>query len=260
MVLLINRILSFIGIRVVKNSTFMTFQKLAAQSGNKELEFLKAMPRHLAEHVLANLPKSHAQLRQDVFALAMLNFKRSGFFVEFGATNGKDRSNTLLLEKDFGWSGILAEPAKSWHKELLENRSCYISKMCVWVESGLEIQFSENSYRELSTISEFANRDSRASNPPSSASYSVPTISLLDLLMQNNAPRIIDFLSIDTEGSEYEILKAFDFSKYRFRTIVCEHNYGPMREKIINLLVSNGYSHVYENISEFDDWYVLDES
>jgi hypothetical protein len=86
--------------------------------------------------------------------------------------------------------------------------------------------------------------------------YHVPSISLEDLLLSNNAPYHIDYLSIDTESSEYEILNAFDFSKYHNEVITCEHNFTKSRKKIYNLLVNNGYKRVYEGISQFDDWYV----
>jgi len=86
--------------------------------------------------------------------------------------------------------------------------------------------------------------------------YSVTSISLEDLLNEYKAPYHIDYLSIDTEGSEYEILSAFDFSKYHIEVITCEHNYTKSREKIYNLLANNGYKRVYEEISQFDDWYV----
>ena len=56
-----------------------------------------------------------------------------------------------------------------------------------------------------------------------------------------NAPKNIDYLSIDTEGSEYEILKTFDFDKYNSKVITCEHNYTPARNKIYSLLSANGY-------------------
>jgi hypothetical protein len=85
----------------------------------------------------------------------------------------------------------------------------------------------------------------------------VRTISLNDLLQKHNAPAEIDYLSIDTEGSEFEILNAFDFSKHRVKVITCEHNYTEMREKIFKLLTENGYSRIYVEFSGFDDWYVL---
>src|SRR5436189_1252600 len=61
-------------------------------------------------YAATNAHRSHAQLFQDLFVLETVKEKRDGFFVEFGATNGVDLSNTALLERDYGWKGILAEP------------------------------------------------------------------------------------------------------------------------------------------------------
>jgi hypothetical protein len=83
-------------------------------------------------------------------------------------------------------------------------------------------------------------------------------VSLLDLLKFHNAPRYIDFLSVDTEGSEFEILNAFDFREYRFGAITVEHNYAPQRKEVIALLTSNGYRQVHSELSDFDDWFVLE--
>ena len=67
---------------------------------------------------------------------------------------------------------------------------------------------------------------------------------------------MIDYLSIDTEGSELDILNNFDFNSYQFRVITCEHNYSSNRDKIYNLLSNNGYKRVMTDISQFDDYYI----
>ena len=67
-------------------------------------------------------PYSNAQLLQDLWVLYELKEKRNGYFVEFGACDGMSLSNTLLLEKTFGWQGALAEPARAWHAALYANR------------------------------------------------------------------------------------------------------------------------------------------
>jgi len=201
--------------------------------------------------------KSKSQLNQDMFVLVELGFKRDGYFVEFGATNGLDLSNTHLLEKEFGWTGILAEPARVWQEALIANRTCKINFDCVWSKSHEEIEFNEVSAAELSTIDTFSGSDMHKQARESGNKYKVYTVSLLDLLKKYKAPKEIDYLSIDTEGSEFEILSAFDFDAYKIRVITCEHNFTPMREQIYELLTSKGYTRKYPEFSRFDDWYVL---
>ena len=202
--------------------------------------------------------KAKSQLNQDMFVLSELGFKKNGYFVEFGATDGKDLSNTHLLEKEMGWTGILAEPAWIWASGLALNRKCNITFDCVWSKTGEILEFNEPYAAELATINSFSNGDEHAKNREGGHIYEVKTISLLDLLKKYNAPKEIDYLSIDTEGSEFEILNAFDFDAYQFRVITCEHNYTPMREKIYDLLTSKGYTRKHKEYSRFDDWYVLD--
>jgi hypothetical protein len=86
----------------------------------------------------------------------------------------------------------------------------------------------------------------------------VEKISLEDLLETHSTPNEIDYLSIDTESSEYEILAHFDFGKRVLRCITCEHNYTANREKINLLLSSKGYVRKYTEFLECDDWYFLD--
>lgn len=201
---------------------------------------------------------SRSQFKQDVFALMVNKFKEDGYFVEFGATNGFDISNTYILEKQFGWRGVLVEPAKMWQENLIKNRDCNIEFDCVWHTSGELLDFDMVKEGELSTLSIFSNSDEHAKARQEKITYVVNTISLIDLLKKYNAPKEIDYLSVDTEGSELDILSAFDFNEYRFNCITIEHNFTENREKLKLLLEQNGYKRIFEHLSKWDDWYIAE--
>lgn len=208
----------------------------------------------LAAHGCSDKPRG--QLKQDVFVLLQTKFKRGGFFVEFGATNGIDLSNTYLLETAFGWTGILAEPARVWHADLARNRTAAIEHDCVWTSTGAKLDFNMTNDGEFSTIDAFSEADLHASTRKTGEKYQVTTVSLTDMLERHNAPRHIDYLSIDTEGSEFEILNAFDFDLRRIDIITCEHNYTETGDRIHALLAGKGYERVLEGLSKWDHWYV----
>ncbi|PPR31787.1 MAG: hypothetical protein CFH28_00371, partial [Alphaproteobacteria bacterium MarineAlpha6_Bin6] len=85
----------------------------------------------------------------------------------------------------------------------------------------------------------------------------VDTVTLEDLLKEHKAPEKIDYLSIDTEGSEYLILENFNFKLYEISIITIEHNFiDDLRNKIKSLLEKNNFVRVFEKISRMDDWYV----
>ena len=203
------------------------------------------------------LKGSHSQLLQDLFVLHRTGEKRNGYFVEFGATDGVSLSNTYMLERDYGWSGIVAEPARGWHERLRANRRCRISTLCVWDVSGASLPFNEAPVGELSTIASYSGGDAHAGAREGGRHYAVSTVSLNDLLDMHDAPGEIDYLSIDTEGSELRILAAFDFSRRRIGCISVEHNFTPARRQLHELLTDRGYRRVFESISFWDDWYVL---
>jgi FkbM family methyltransferase len=226
------------------------------QAAHRDMSFLQAMPPGHAGELFGLLPESKSQLRQDLFVLSELGFKRGGFFVEFGAASGLELSNTWLMEKKFGWSGILAEPARCWHAQLAANRSCLVEHDCVWSKTGQQLDFAEADEAEISTLSDFKDADMHSKSRRSSRHYGVRTISLNDMLEKHSAPRDIDYLSIDTEGSELEILSSLDFNKYQFKAITCEHNHTASRALIHDLLSGAGYVRKFTELSDFDDWYV----
>ena len=253
---LIKKFIGLFGFVLIKKKTFASLSSgLTIIPG---VDFLIGLQSHNTKELLTILGDSKSQNFQDLFVLSELNLKKRGFFVEFGAANGIHCSNSFLLEKNFSWRGILAEPAKTWHKELRRNRPlASIEDACVWKESNLLLSFNETEDGNLSTLDFFSGHDSHREFRKHGRKYDVTTISLTDLLDKYSAPRSIDYLSIDTEGSEFEILNSFDFEKYSVSVITCEHNYTPMREKIFDLLTSKGYKRKHQDVSQWDDWYVL---
>lgn len=201
---------------------------------------------------------AHSQLGQDLLALALSDCKRDGFFVEFGATDGLYLSNTALLEKRFGWTGILAEPSRKWQNKLQHNRSSTIIQDAMWSESGVEMDFRESLIGELSTLSNFVASDNHKSLR-FGRTYRVSTRTLSEVLREHSAPKHIDFLSVDTEGSEYEALLGVDLNEFSFGLICVEHNFGPSREQVELLLTGHGYIQILESISDFDAWFVHPE-
>jgi FkbM family methyltransferase len=245
-----------VGIGITSYENLLNLRENAIDKSRHDLEFIYAMgPKHY-ETLFILLKQSQSQLRQDLFVLVESQFKREGYFVEFGATNGIDLSNSYLLEQNFMWKGILAEPARVWHPNLERNRpNSKIETLCVWSESNSTLLFNEAATSELSTVALFSHKDRHTTTRKLGKKYQVQSISLLDMLKKHDAPNYIDYLSIDTEGSEYEILNAFDFNEYSFGVISVEHNYTPQREKLYKLLTSNGYKRKFESLSLFDDWY-----
>lgn len=207
-------------------------------------------------YVFDRIGDSKAQILQDLWVGFELREKREGFFVEFGATNGLTNSNTWLLEKHLGWTGILAEPNAVWHSELGHNRNCVIDRRCVYSSSGQTVSFVSPDDPELSAISATAGFDHFAPIREAAATFEVETISLNDLLDEHGAPETIDYMSVDTEGSELDILEAFDFAKRRIRLLSVEHNNTPQEAKIDRLLAQHNYQRRFPEFSQWDGWYV----
>lgn len=201
------------------------------------------------------MSESKSQLGQDLKVLNYYNNKRNGYFVEIGAVDGLQLSNTFLLEHKYDWSGICVEPIPYMYNYCLQNRPKSIcSNKAIYSKSNEQVIFSiahnNNFFSGISNHID-CHKDTVNSNK---TDIIVTTITLTDLLDHNNAPEFIEYLSIDTEGSELEVLKGIDFNKYKFGLIDIEHNYiEPIRTQIRDLLLSKGYEYLGEN--QWDDSY-----
>jgi FkbM family methyltransferase len=200
---------------------------------------------------------SYSQLQQDLNVIKFYNEKKDGFFIEIGANNGISISNTYLLEKQYNWKGICCEPNPTVFEKLIVNRPNSICcNEAIYDISNKYVTFELKNNNFLSGISNHIVETKKFifNQKTKNKLVQVKTISLLDLLNKYNCPKFIEYMSIDTEGSELEIIKNFDFNKYTFGLIDIEHNYiEPRRTQIRNLLLSNGYIYIGEN--KWDDMY-----
>jgi FkbM family methyltransferase len=181
--------------------------------------------------------------------------KMNGYFLDIGASDGIDENNTVLLERYYDWDGICCECDPRDITKLRKERQCNIVTSPVFRKTGELINFELHSANHLSSI-EGCQVEKYRNN--SSGVVCMATISLVDCLKKFNAPKNIDYMSLDTEGAEYEILSTFDFENYKINYIALEHNFQePKRTKIRQLLESKGYA--YHRSLVCDDDYILKE-
>ena len=214
-----------------------------------------------------NIEKINSQLYQDVFASFIVGKKFEKTYLEFGATDGFNLSNSYMLENSFNWKGVLSEPSPQWHEALIKNRkNSDIVTKCIWKETGKKLDFFMSDQGELSTLKNFVESD-KISMPvntkmrkESGKIISVETISLNDLVKEYFNNTCPSYISIDTEGSEYEILKSFDLKKFRPQLFTIEHNHTDTEAKIDEHLIANGYIRIFRKLTAFDAWYIQFEN
>lgn len=192
---------------------------------------------------------SYSQLGQDLFAIEFFNKKRDLTFAEIGAFDGINLSNTYLLEKKYGWKGVCIEPIEEEFDKLKQNRSCNVIQKAVYSSSGKKLVFSVKESGMLSGIKDNIDCHKHASLKKETI---VETITFNDLAKQLDLPKLIHYVSLDTEGSELEVLNGVDFNEYTFGLLNLEHNFvEPRRTQMKNLLKKNDY--VYLGHNSFDD-------
>lgn len=199
---------------------------------------------------------TNSQIEQERWVFAMCNGRRDGRFAEIGAFDGVLHSNSYVLESEHGWKGVCVEPNPSLFARLTESRSAICLERAVYRETGQILSFIPS--QEIGTLAEFAGNDRHADARACAAAthglIQVETISFAEIAaMGDFAETGFDYVSLDTEGSELEILRTIDFARHRIALFTIEHNFvEPRREQMRILLAEAGYDRL--NVG-FDDWY-----
>jgi FkbM family methyltransferase len=180
--------------------------------------------------------KYYSQAGQDKWVLKnVFSFKKNGYFVEIGAFDGIYLSNTYLLEKKFQWNGLCIEGNQGTYKKLSQNRRSICVNACVGSAGGV-IDFDQDGGTE-SGAWESSDPLNEVPIHPKINIIKLPTTPLSELLDAHQCPETIDYLSVDVEGMEEEVLKTFPFNKRKF---ICATIERPS-ESLRNQLRKEGY-------------------
>ena len=188
-----------------------------------------------------------------------LNFE-NGFFIEVGAHDGIFQSNTLNLEESLGWKGILIEPSLNAYLECIKNRpkSICINLALTSFEQykKKEFVFGDFNSSPMSSVaanrsgfSKFENLKNYLSGITKKKLRPVSTAPL-QLIIDKIGIDKVDFLSLDVEGFEYEVLKGVNFNKCRPKYILIEVR-EIQKKNIFDLMLGLNYTFL-ENISNFN--------
>ncbi len=201
-----------------------------------------------------NLPSSEhqTQLNQDIFALLMNRF-RTGFFLEIGANDGFTLSNTVYLEDNFGWKGILVEANKKYMPSLLERTNSVVVNKAVSSQDGKAEFVDAGLYGGLKDSLD----DSHYVYTKDAECVTVDCMGLQEILDANEAPKLIDFVSIDVEGGEVPIVEQMISVSQRFRCGCIEYNNRTDDyRRIVALLETAGYKVIWRKQTEQDLFFV----
>lgn len=208
----------------------------------------------------------YSQIEQDKYYIEnIINYKPNGIFIEIGGYDGITGSNTYFLEKNLNWSGIIIECNPIMVQKCKENRNCIICDKAIYKESNKEIEIVIPEGKEivggkeqLAGIKEYIKPESLNAFKDSykqQKTITVNTININDLLEQNNIYEI-DYVSLDIEGYELEVLKTWNFEKFKVKYLTIEHgNVIHYQKQIREFLLSKGFS--FSRNNKWDDEYIL---
>jgi len=200
----------------------------------------------------------YSQINQDRIADFVLSRKAKGVFLDIGAHDGITFSNTYFFEKERGWTGICIDPNPDVFQKLVANRQCICVNCAIATEEKQMIYRKVNGMYflemlggilEFMDIEHIERFNKEIANHPE---CNIEDISVeckrLDSILNKYDMNKIDYLSLDTEGAEYEILQSLDFNKLNIRLMSVERN---KDSQVRNLLISKGYRYCSAGFDAF---------
>jgi FkbM family methyltransferase len=211
--------------------------------------------------------RSFSQFGEDVAAIRYFRMKLGGIYVDIGAYDGIHLSNTAMLELQYGWHGVLVEPIKSVHDRMVESRP---GSVCIHgavsAEKGpLHFTYSAADGGMLSGTA-FDPRHQARVEEESRRQHAPVEFLLVSAIHPNEVLRTaaalapwgpdekaIDFLSIDTEGTELDILRSIDWNAFRPKLLCVENHFQERHQS--DFLHSVGYRRTGKTLGYCNDFY-----
>ena len=183
----------------------------------------------------------------------------SGFYVDVGAHDGVSINNTLYFEKTHQWTGINIEPIKKVFDNLMINRPTNINLNCAVCNNDGETEFICNTgYTEMiSGIKDtFDDRHFQrlySENAEMGSTTEVIRVNTkrLETIFDEHRVSHVNYLSIDVEGAEFEVIKSINFSKVFIDVIGFENNYEDVSVPIVAYLENQGYKVIHKSLDIF---------
>ncbi len=195
---------------------------------------------------LYNEPSFTSQVGQDSWVCGeAFNGMTNGTFVDIGAHDGIQISNTYVLESTYKWSGLCIEANPETFQRLKQNRRATLLNLCLDQEQGV-VEFALRGLR-----GGIVDRGLDNEHSGECEIRQIQTTTLGRVMEDWRMPAVVDYLSIDVEGAEERILGGFDFDKYQFRCITIERPTDLLRK----LFEKHGYVLVRE-VPALDCFYI----
>jgi len=171
--------------------------------------------------------KSLSEYYQDLWVIReALPTLQSGFFVDVGAADGYNDSNTFLLENAYGWKGLCVEANPFFYERLCKNRKVPCINVCISDQKGSAYFITQGLQSKMVSEEEIeANQE---------GVHRLKADTLANILRDANAPKNIDYLSLDIEGAEDLALGEFPFDEWTFKSITIERPSRMLHAKLLD--------------------------
>lgn len=200
--------------------------------------------------------KYFAQFGEDRILDAIFHHRSEGHCVEVGANDGISGSMTYHFEL-IGWNCLLVEPIPDLARKISEKRKCIVKNFAASSSEGEATFYVADADESLSSLTLSGDQKKRIRDQGSGVREIRVTKRTLDRILKEADVSRIDFITIDVEGHELEVLRGFTVDVFQPRIIIVEDNSNQVDNRILTHLEDRGY--VFIRRTGVNDWYARQE-